>query len=121
MGAEDNGGLIDIAALDMLEDRLGREAVLRVVQAQLKFGAQVADKLEALVHAPDAKAVRAIAHQMAGSSASVGLTRLGEVAMALEIILIEDEAYPGLVADVASLRDLARASLAELARAFPDA
>ena len=76
--------VLDLTTLTALEGRLGRERVARVVAAQLTNGRDVARRLGAFELAPDAAAVKSLAHQLAGSSGSIGLLRLSSEAAAVE-------------------------------------
>jgi HPt (histidine-containing phosphotransfer) domain-containing protein len=112
--------LVDRGVLDELESQLGRAPLVRVVAAQLLYAKQVAAQLSAQVAAPDMPFLRRIAHQMAGSSASVGLVVLGQTALALESRLFSEGATVSSE-DVVALRDLTIASLDALTALFPDA
>jgi HPt (histidine-containing phosphotransfer) domain-containing protein len=112
--------LIDKSILDGLESRLGRDALLRIISAQIQYARQVVGQLDALAVTLDGEAVRRIAHQMAGSSASVGLSALGQTALKLETRFIHDGVATATTEDVMMLRDLTVASLAALTEVFPE-
>ncbi|HVJ52014.1 MAG TPA: Hpt domain-containing protein [Aliidongia sp.] len=76
--------LLDLAILNELERRLGRERVAKVLTVQLANGIEQSRRLEALEAALDRPQIKAIAHQMAGSSGSIGLLGLSREAAALE-------------------------------------
>jgi HPt (histidine-containing phosphotransfer) domain-containing protein len=112
--------LLDRTILDILEQRLGRDRVVKVVAAQLSHGVVQMQELAGLEQAPDRARIKAIAHQMAGSSGSIGLTSLGEAAANLEMI-IGDLPEDGLPGAVHRLRDLMTASFSRLNEAYPEA
>lgn len=112
--------VLDQTILNILEQRLGRERVVKVVAAQLSHGAELLNALTELEQTPDRGRIRAIAHQMAGSSGSIGLTRLGEMAGTLETQV------PDLPADtlgdaVHQLVAQMRESFARLVEIYPEA
>lgn len=111
--------LLDETILKILEQRLGRERVAKVVAAQLSHGAELLRELSALETAPDRARIKAIAHQMAGSSGSIGLTSLGETAANLEMI-IGDVPDDGMGDAVHRLTELMRVSFARLTEAYPE-
>ncbi len=111
--------LLDETILTILEQRLGRERVAKVVAAQLSHGAELLRELTALETAPDRARIKAIAHQMAGSSGSIGLTSLGETAADLEM-LIGDMPDDGMGEAVRRLTDLMRSSFGRLTDAYPE-
>ncbi|HLZ65903.1 MAG TPA: Hpt domain-containing protein [Aliidongia sp.] len=112
--------LLDETILNTLEQRLGRERVGRVVAAQLSHGAELMRELTALEQVPDRARIGRIAHQMAGSSGSIGLTSLGETAADIEMI-IGDLPEDGLSDAVRRLTALMRASFARLTELYPEA
>jgi HPt (histidine-containing phosphotransfer) domain-containing protein len=111
--------LLDQTILNILEQRLGRDRVAKVVAAQLSHGAELLRELTALEQAPDRARIRAIAHQMAGSSGSIGLTDLGQAAGDLEMLII-DLPEDGLREAVQRLTSLMRTSFARLTEAYPE-
>lgn len=111
--------LLDQTILDSLERRLGRDRVAKVVAAQLSHGAELLRELTTLEQAPDRARIKAVAHQMAGSSGSIGLTRLGQTAADLEM-LIGDLPEDGLGDAVGRLTALMRTSFACLTEFYPE-
>lgn len=111
--------LLDRTILNILEQRLGRDRVAKVVAAQLSHGAELLRELTALEQAPDRARIRAIAHQMAGSSGSIGLTDLGQTAADLEMLAI-DLPEDGLRDAVRRLTSLMRTSFARLTEIYPE-
>jgi HPt (histidine-containing phosphotransfer) domain-containing protein len=111
--------LLDQTILNILEQRLGRDRVAKVVAAQLSHGAELMRELAVLEQAPDRARLKAIAHQMAGSSGSIGLTSLGETAADLEM-LVGDMAEDGLGDAVRRLIALMEVSFARLAEVYPE-
>jgi HPt (histidine-containing phosphotransfer) domain-containing protein len=111
--------LLDQTTLNILEQRLGRERVAKVVAAQLSHGMELLKELDRLEHAPDRARIKAIAHQMAGSSGSIGLISLGQTAADLEM-LVPDLPEDGLGEAVRRLTALMRSSFARLAEAYPE-
>jgi len=111
--------LLDQTILNILEQRLGRDRVAKVVAAQLSHGAELLRELTALEQTPDRARIKAIAHQMAGSSGSIGLTSLGQTAADLEM-LIGDLPEDGMGEAVHRLTDLMRLSFARLTEAYPE-
>ena len=112
--------VLDQTILNILEQRLGRERVVKVVAAQLSHGAELLQALMALEQAPDPARIRAIAHQMAGSSGSIGLTRLGEMAGALDL-QVPDLSPDALADAVRELVAQMRSSFARLTEIYPEA
>ena len=112
--------LLDQTILNILEQRLGRDRVAKVVAAQLSHGAQLMRELAELERAPDAARIRAIAHQIAGSSGSIGLVSLGKTAGDIEMI-VTDLPVDGAVEAAGRLVTLMRASFDRLAEAYPEA
>ena len=111
--------LLDRTILDILEQRLGRDRVAKVVAAQLSHGAELLRELTVLEQAPDRARIKAIVHQMAGSSGSIGLTSLGQTAADLEM-LVGDLPEDGLGDAVHRLTALMRTSFARLTEAYPE-
>ena len=111
--------LLDQTILTILEQRLGRDRVAKVVAAQLSHGAELLRELTVLEQAPDRARIKAIVHQMAGSSGSIGLTSLGQTAADLEM-LVGDLPDDGLGAAVRRLTALMRTSFARLTEAYPE-
>ena len=112
--------VLDQTILSILEQRLGRDRVVKVVAAQLSHGAELLEALVALEQAPDRDRIRAIAHQMAGSSGSIGLTRLGEMAGTLEL-QVPDLSPDTLGGAVRQLVAQMRLSFARLTEIYPEA
>jgi HPt (histidine-containing phosphotransfer) domain-containing protein len=112
--------LLDQTILNILEQRLGRDRVAKVVAAQLSHGVELMRELAELEQAPNPARIRAIAHQMAGSSGSIGLTSLGQAAADLEMTAA-DLPPDGLSDMVARLVSLMRASFARLTEVYPEA
>ena len=111
--------LLELMTLTELERRLGRDRVLKVVAAQMANGTELSRRLGALELAPDPVPIKALAHQLAGSSGSIGLLRLSDQAIALE--LAAAGAGPGALAPlVRDLRDCLDASLAALRSQYPE-
>ena len=113
-------GILDQTILGILEQRLGRERVAKVVAAQLTHGVEQLATLTALEQAPDRARIRAIAHQIAGSSGSIGLVRLGETAGVVEAE-IADLPADALGDAVRRLTDIMRASFDRLIELYPQA
>ena len=111
--------LLDQTILNILEQRLGRDRVAKVVAAQLSHGAELLRELTALEQAPDRARIRAITHQMAGSSGSIGLTSLGQTAADLEMT-VGDLPEDGLGDAVQRLTSLMRLSFARLTEVYPE-
>lgn len=111
--------LLDLMILDELERRLGRERVLRVVAAQMANGRELLRRISALEISPEPALVKTLAHQIAGSSGSVGLRRLGEQAALLERTA-SDAALPALALRLRDLRHCMEASQAALRAEFPE-
>ncbi len=111
--------LLDQRILDSLERRLGRDRVAKVVAAQLSHGAELLRELTALEQAPDRARIKAVAHQIAGSSGSIGLTHLGQTAADLEM-LTGDLPEDGLGDAVGRLTALMRTSFARLTDSYPE-
>jgi len=111
--------VLDLAILTELERRLGRERILKVVSAQITNGRDMARRFAALELAPDAALLKALAHQIAGSSGSIGLARLSTLAASVERRSpgAEPAALPGLARD---MRDGIDAALAALGTHFPE-
>jgi HPt (histidine-containing phosphotransfer) domain-containing protein len=84
--------LIDFEVTAELERQIGRERLERVIGIQLSHGRNLIAKLTALGARPDPHAVRLLAHQIAGSSSSVGMTALGEAATNLESVVLSGSA-----------------------------
>ncbi len=82
--AEMTDALLDPSILDELERRLGRERLCKVLAVQLSNGRDLGQRLAALEGTLDRMQLRALAHQMAGSSGSIGLVGLSRQAKALE-------------------------------------
>jgi len=111
--------LLELMTLTELERRLGRERILKVVAAQMANGRELSRRLGALEIAPDPVLIKALAHQLAGSSGSIGLLRLSDQAVALELAVAD--AGPGTLAPlVRDLRDCLDASLAVLNAQYPE-
>jgi HPt (histidine-containing phosphotransfer) domain-containing protein len=112
--------VLDQTILNILEQRLGRERIVKVVAAQLSHGVELLAALATLEQAPDRARIRAIAHQIAGSSGSIGLARLGETAGTLEMQVLDlpEEALSGAVRGLATEM---RASFARLTEIYPQA
>jgi len=113
-------GLLDQTILNVLEQRLGRARVAKVVAAQLSHGAELLRELDGLEQRPDRARIKGIAHQMAGSSGSIGLISLGQTAADLEL-RVPDLPDDGLGGAVRRLTDLMRASFGRLTEAYPEA
>lgn len=84
--------LIDHELTTELERQIGRDRLQRVIGIQLTHGRGLMAKLAALGERPDPQAVRLLAHQIAGSSSSVGMTVLGNAATDLEILVLSGSA-----------------------------
>ncbi|MDB5359581.1 MAG: hypothetical protein JWO51_878 [Rhodospirillales bacterium] len=111
--------LLDQTILTILEQRLGRDRVAKVVAAQLSHGVELLRELTALEEAPDRARIKSITHQMAGSSGSIGLTSLGQTAADLEM-RVGDLPEDGLGDAVRQLTTLMRASFGRLAEVYPE-
>ena len=111
--------LLDESILKILEEKLGRGRVAQVVGAQLRHGAQLVAELTGLAESLDRARIRTIAHQVAGSSGSIGLTSLGEAAVGIEIS-VADLPADALRPAVHDLVALMRASFARLAEVYPE-
>ncbi len=83
-----NASLIDQQAIAELVRQIGPAKLQRVVGIQLVHGRALLEKLGALGPAPDPHAVRLLAHQIAGSSASLGMVALGDAASRLETLVL---------------------------------
>jgi HPt (histidine-containing phosphotransfer) domain-containing protein len=114
--------LLDLPALDELQRRLGSERFRRVLTAQMTNGQALIRRLVALEISPDPAQVKTVAHQIAGSSGSVGLRRLGGQAALLERTLAgaEPPAFAVLAALVRDLRHCLELSQAALRAEFPE-
>ncbi|MEA2830429.1 MAG: hypothetical protein QOF22_1177 [Bradyrhizobium sp.] len=111
--------LLDRTILSDLERRLGREKVVRVVVAQMTNGLELIQRMRALEVSPDRAPVKALAHQIAGSSGCVGLLKLSRQAALLEHAA--DEIEPSALATlVRDLRDCLEASQLVLRAEFPE-
>jgi HPt (histidine-containing phosphotransfer) domain-containing protein len=111
--------LLDLSILNDLERRLGRERIGKVLAAQLVNGAALSRELIALEAAPDRVRIRALAHQVAGSSGSIGLIGVSRLAASLEdAALIETESE--LRARMAALRARLEESEQRLIGQYPD-
>jgi Hpt domain len=112
--------LVDLTILNELERRLGRERVVRVVTVQMANGLDLVQRMRALEILPDPVPAKALAHQVAGSSACVGLLRLRSQATVLEHA--PDDIEPvALAALVRALRDCLESSQIALRAEFPEA
>jgi HPt (histidine-containing phosphotransfer) domain-containing protein len=111
--------LLDLATLTELERRLGRERIMRVVAAQVANAKELAKRLIELEAAPDVAQIKALAHQIAGSSGSIGLLRLSDTAVALETEATRLD-LPNLRSHVRDLRNCLEASEATLRHQFPE-
>jgi|GEM_PF-6596744 HPt (histidine-containing phosphotransfer) domain-containing protein len=111
--------LLDLVTLRELERRVGRERVIRVVAAQIATGRDLSRRLSALELAPDPALIKALAHQLAGSSGSIGLHRLSEEAARLEYAspLVEPSSLAPLVRN---LRQCLESSESALHAEFPE-
>ena len=111
--------LLDLVTLTELEKRLGRERIMRVVAAQIANARDLVKRLTELEAAPDAAQIKALAHQIAGSSGSIGLLHLSDTAVALETDAgaVEPSALSGRVR---GLRECLEESEAVLRRQFPE-
>jgi HPt (histidine-containing phosphotransfer) domain-containing protein len=114
--------LLDLPALGELQRRLGSERFRRVLTAQMTNGQDLIRRLVALEISPDPAQVKAIAHQIAGSSGSVGLRRLGGQAASLEraVVAAELPAAAALAVLVRDLRHCLELSQAALRDEFPE-
>src|ERR1700738_1416288 len=112
--------LLDQTILNILEQRLGRDRVAKVVAAQLTHGVELMREPAPLQQAPNPARIRAIAHQMAGSSGSIGLTSLGQTAGDLEMTAMDLPA-DGISEAVGQLVAIMRASFARLTGVYPEA
>jgi HPt (histidine-containing phosphotransfer) domain-containing protein len=97
------GPLLDLAILDELERQLGRERVLKVITVQMVNAHDLRHRLGLLEAAPDPTQIKALAHQIAGSSGSMGLMRLSDQAISLEMAVDAAAAslLPAMVGDLA--------------------
>jgi HPt (histidine-containing phosphotransfer) domain-containing protein len=82
--------LLDLSILSELERRLGRDRIGKVLAVQLTSGAELGQRLAVLEEAPDRMRIKALAHQMAGSSGSIGLVAVNRQAKALEDAAMAD-------------------------------
>ena len=111
--------VLDLAILTELERRLGRDRILKVVSAQIANGHDMARRFAVLELAPDIAATKALAHQIAGSSGSIGLMRLSSLAASVE--LQASAATPGELPVLArAMRDGIEVALAALAVQYPE-
>ncbi len=111
--------VLDLSILTELERRLGRDRILKVVSAQIANGRDMARRFAVLELAPDAATLKALAHQIAGSSGSIGLARLSSLAAATEFDApgAAPAALPGLAR---AMRDGIEAALAALVAQYPE-
>ncbi|MGB8842710.1 MAG: Hpt domain-containing protein [Aliidongia sp.] len=114
--------LLDLTALSELEHRLGCERFRRVLTAQMASGQELIRRMVALEISLDPAQIKAVAHQIAGSSGSVGLRRLGGQAALLERALAgaEPPAFAVLAALVRDLRHCLELSQVALRAEFPE-
>jgi HPt (histidine-containing phosphotransfer) domain-containing protein len=111
--------LLNLGLLAELERWLGRERIIRVVTAQIVNGRELTQRLSALEEAPEPERVKALAHQIAGSSGAIGLQRLSGQAGALE--RAADATAPAeLALEIRSLLDCLDSSQAALRERFPE-
>ena len=111
--------VLDLSILTELDRRLGRERILKVVSAQIANGRDMARRFAVLELAPDVAAIKALAHQIAGSSGSIGLARLSSLAASVELDAPAAPlaALPGLAR---AMRDGIEAALSALTAQFPE-
>jgi HPt (histidine-containing phosphotransfer) domain-containing protein len=111
--------ILDLAILTELERRLGRDRIVKVVAAQVANGHDMARRFATLELAPDAALLKSLAHQIAGSSGSIGLARLSTLAASVELDApaAAADTLPGLAR---AMRDGIEAALAALATHFPE-
>lgn len=111
--------VLDLSILTELERRLGRDRILKVVSAQIASGRDMARRFAVLELAPDVASIKALAHQIAGSSGSIGLARLSSLAASVEhdASAVSPAALPGLAR---AMRDGVEVALAALATQFPE-
>ena len=111
--------VLDLSTLSELERRLGRMRVTKVVAAQIANSQDMARRFSALEQAPDATQIKLLAHQIAGSSGSIGLARLSEQAFLVERTADTAGAVE-LVTLVRELRHCIDAALDALRAQYPD-
>jgi HPt (histidine-containing phosphotransfer) domain-containing protein len=111
--------VLDLATLTELERRLGRDRIMKVVAAQMVNGREMARRLAALELAPDSVLIKALAHQIAGSSGSIGLIRLSNQAVSVELAATDAESS-ALVPMVRTLCDCIDAALDALRARYPE-
>jgi len=111
--------LLHLVTLTELERRLGRERVMKVVAAQMANGRELSKRLGGLELAPDPGLIKALAHQLAGSSGSIGLLALSDQAVALELAAAGADSA-ALAPPVRALRHCLDASLAALRAQYPE-
>ena len=111
--------ILDLSILTELERRLGRDRILKVVSAQIANGRDMARRFAVLELAPDAASIKGLAHQIAGSSGSIGLARLSRLAASVELEApaASFAALPGLAH---AMRDGIEAALAALVVQYPE-
>jgi HPt (histidine-containing phosphotransfer) domain-containing protein len=111
--------VLDLSILTELERRLGRERILKVVSAQIANGRDMARRFAVFELAPDAPAIKALAHQIAGSSGSIGLTRLSSLAAATELEA-QSAALAALPGLARAMRDGIETALSALLAQYPE-
>jgi HPt (histidine-containing phosphotransfer) domain-containing protein len=111
--------VLDLSILAELERRLGRDRILKVVSAQIANGRDMARRFAVLELAPDAVSIKALAHQIAGSSGSIGLGRLSSLAASVEVnaLAATPAALPGLAH---AMQEGIEAALAALVIQYPE-
>lgn len=78
--------LLDLAILTELERRLGRDRIAKVIEIQISNGRELSQRLTVLENSLDRSQIKALAHQIAGSSGSIGLIQLSEQAVTVELV-----------------------------------
>jgi len=111
--------ILDLAILTELERRLGRDRILKVVTAQIVNGRDMSRRFAALELAPDATLLKSLAHQIAGSSGSIGLAQLSSLAASVDqqALAVAPAELPGLAR---AMRDGIDAAMAALAMHYPE-
>ena len=121
--AEMMDALLDSSILDELERRLGRERLCKVLAVQLSNGRDLGQRLAALEGALDRVQLRALAHQMAGSTGSIGLVGLSRQAKALEGAALDepDDEVRTLIIGLRATLDLSQRELVARYPELPEA
>ncbi len=111
--------IVDLATLEDLEHHLGRDNLLRVVDVQIRHSEKQIAHLELLCVAPNAGDLHTLAHQISGAAGSLGLHKLGALALDVEMRARQEDAAT-LQHLAHALHDLAQRSRQALCELFPE-